>query len=435
MIKILAVAFISRALLASFEYRESSPLSLFPGSPPVIENIEPVPGSNPALLPLFRYGYLSSSASNPYGMEGLYSGALSAGGGTGTFGLQGWWSRFGTDFYGENIIGAGGGFMPADFLSLGLEYHYYLLDLSADGLFLKTSLGDTGASLLLLPGNSLRLIFRQDNLTSLFKKERRDLLYPETSAGIAVCPVSGLWFSYNLQKTAFGYVNSFSLSASLLSSFRVKGGYSRETSSYSAAVSVRYNRYSVSYGFRYHSYLKATHSLGLTVSTRETPYRGMRYLSVKREEKKTPGKRIDIRSCTGEELRKIPPVSETLAGRIIKYRSMIGPVTEKALMQIGMPAEDIREFREYVYGLGESRHRGEKKQKLRRYHVSKRKKELRSRRRVFRKLLSTGIGASASLKLSELAVSGKREEIDRYLGSLRGITPARKKEIRAICGK
>ncbi len=436
MIKILAAAFISKTLLASFEYRQSSPLALFPGNQPVVETVEPLPGMNPAFLPLFKFRYLSSSASNPYRMEGLSSGSLAAGGGTGTLGLQGSWSRFGTAFYSENIFRADAGFQPVSFLSLGLGYRYYLLDISVDEISLETSLSDAAASLLLVPFDFLFISFQQENIYSLTHRERRDLLFPGSAAGIAVSPFRGLRFSYNLEKTAPGYVNSFSLSASLLSFFRVKGGYSRETCSYSAAVSVKYSRYSFSYGFRYHSYLRATHSIGLTVSTETVPYRGMNYLTLKGDRKDKPVTKIDIRTCSCEELKKLPAVSDTIAERIIKYRKMIGPVTEKALVQVGMPPEDITVFRGYIYGLEESGdYRKKKRGKQRTYYPSGRKKELYSRRRVFRKLMATGIGATASLRISEMYVSGKRKEIAAYLKSLPSLTPKKRKEILSLCKK
>jgi hypothetical protein len=369
-------------------------------------------------------------------MDGLSCGTLTLGKGTGTFGLQGSWNRFGTDFYSENIVKADAGFRPVNFLSLGVGYRYYMLDITTEDISLETSFSDAAASLLLIPLDFIYLTFQQENIYSLYERKRRDLLFPDYAAGIAVKPLRGLWFSYNLEKTAPGFVNSFSLSASLLSFFRVKGGYSRETCSYSAAVSVKYSRFSLSYGFRYHSYLRATHSIGLTLSTEKRPYEGMNYLTLKREKKQKPVKKIDIRNCSFEELKKVPAVSDIIANRIIKYRKMIGPVTEKALVQVGMPAEDIREFRGYIYGLEESGdYRKKKKRKKRTYYRSRRKRELHSRRRIFKKLLATGIGATASLRLSEISVSGKREEIAAYLDSLPSLTPKKRKEILSLCAK
>jgi hypothetical protein len=436
MIKVLAAAFIGKALLASFEYRQSSPLALFPGNLPAVETVEPFPAGNPALLPLFQCRYVASSVSNPYSMEGLSGGSLSAGGGTGVLGIQASWNRFGTDFYSENVLKADAGFRPVRFFSIGTGYRYYILDISTEDISLTTSLSGAAASLLFMPADFIYLTFLQENIRSLRDKRRRDLLFPDSAAGIAVRPLRGLWFSYNIEKTVMGYVNSFSLSASLLSFFRIKGGYSRETASYSAAVSVRYRSFSLSYGFRYHSYLRATHSIGLTISTGKTPYEGMNYLSLKKSDTEGPVKKIDIRNCSREELKKVPVVSDTIAGRIIKYRSMIGPVTEKALVQVGVPSEDISELRKHICGLAKSDdYRKKKKRKPRIYHAFGRKKTLSSRRKIFRKLMATGIGATASLRLSEIYVSGRRKEIAAYLESLPSLTPEKKKEILALCSQ
>lgn len=436
MIKIFAAAYVSKVLMASFEYRQSSPLVLFPGKQPAVETVEPHPSANPALLPLFRQWYVSSAVSNPYGMEGLSCGSFSAGGGTGYFGFQVSWSRFGTDFYSENVFNADMGLKPVRFLSIGLGYRYYMLDISTEDITLETSLSDIAASLLLIPADFICLTFQQENLYSLYEKKRRDLVFPGYAAGIAVSPIRGLWFSYNFEKSPPGPVNSFSVSASLLSFFRVKGGYSRETSSYSAALSVKYSRFSLSYGFRYHSYLGATHSIGLTISAKAVPYRGMEYITLRKQGNAKPAKKIDIRSCSLKDLKQIPPVSDTIANRIIKYRTMIGPVTGKALVQVGMPVEDIREFRGYIYGLAEDNdYRKRKKRKRWIYHGSGRKKKFFSRKSIFKKLLATGIGATASLKLSEIYVSGKKEEISAYLKSLPSLTPEKRKEILSLCAK
>jgi hypothetical protein len=368
-------------------------------------------------------------------MEGLSSSSLSAGGGSGTLGIRGSWNRFGTDFYSENIIKADAGFKPVSFFSIGIGYRYYMLDISTEEISLETSLSDAGASLLLIPLDFLYFTFIQENIRSLAVKKRKDLLYPDSAAGIVIRPLRGLRFSYNIEKTALGYVNSFSLSASLLSFFRIKGGYSRETSSYAAAVSVRYRSFSLSYGFRYHSHLRATHAIGLTISTGQTPYDGMNYLTSKKSGTVEPVIKIDIRNCNAEELKKIPVVSDTIAERIIKYRSMIGPVTEKALVQVGVPSEDIRELREYITGLAKSDDYRKKKRKPRVYYASERKRKLSSRRRVFRKLMATGIGATASLRLSEMYISGRRKEIRIYLESLQSLTPKKRREILALCSK
>ena len=110
---------IGKALFTSFEYRNSSPLSLFPYSTAVADSEEPGYSVNPSYLPLYRYSYAASSVSNPYSFSGLYSGNLTLGTSYKNAGFQAAWNRLGTDFYSENSVDAGTGFRPFSFISLG----------------------------------------------------------------------------------------------------------------------------------------------------------------------------------------------------------------------------------------------------------------------------------------------------------------------------
>src|SRR3990172_122768 len=58
--------------------------------------------------------------------------------------------------------------------------------------------------------------------------------------------------------------------------------------------------------------------------------------------------KIDINACTIDELMQIPEINELMAGRIVKYRERVGPVTKDALIQIGLEEREIRHLMKFV---------------------------------------------------------------------------------------
>ncbi len=138
----------------------------------------------------------------------------------------------------------------------------------------------------------------------------------------------------------------------MLACLSLKGGYSRETSSYSFSVNFLYDKFSVSYGLTHHTYLGSTHKLGLTIASGDFTLQEINYnKNLARRSLPEKKKKININNCVFEELMESNLFSNEIAERIIKYRDTIGPVSEKGLLQIGITKKEFESIQEYISGL------------------------------------------------------------------------------------
>ena len=253
------------------------------------------------------------------------------------------------------------------------------------------------------------------------------MIYPERTAGILLKPGKGFSFSWNITDSAVERINTFTTSVNPASFFTVKGGYCRENSSMAASIGIFVKQFMVSYGLKYHPYLGYTHSIGVTY----TLSGAVESLDYKRPFGTTFTKKFNIRSVTEDELKKIDGLTDLSVGRIISYRKKIGPLTEKALMQIGLTGEEIDILEANVYGL-ERVHRSKDGEK----DFKKFKQRPPRGERVknkFRKMISGGIPAYTAITYSELSESGKDDEFHNRLVNDNSLTDLQKKLVEKTC--
>jgi hypothetical protein len=427
MIHLSITLFLSIKAIAAFDYRENSPASLFPQNQAAIDVTLPDAVSNPACLPMIQFPYLHFSGSKPYTLDELYATILRAGYGNGVFGVQVSWNRFGFDQYLENIADAAVGYRPVRYVSLGAAISYYNISIQTQEASISSHLCDGRVSMLIAPFEWTDLSFQYENIASILIKKRRDLLYPGWSAGAALKPIKGLTLTWNINRTPYGYVNSISASVNILKYLSVRAGYARESATYSASVSFIYKYISASYGLKYHPHLGFTHSVGVTLALFEIPVEPLNYSNMLKRIHELHGvNRIDINSCSLDEIMQIPDMEELFAERIIKYRNSTGTVTKDTFVQVGMKEQDIQHLLKYITGLTadtvkpkviyRSRNEYEKAQK-----------------EIFKKLLTIGLTASAALELSEMAVKGQEQKIRNKVNGLPAIDADKKKKILKLC--
>jgi len=131
--KLILLLFLAEAAFGAFEYREQSPSALFPYSQ-AASDPQPDSVSNPAYLPLIRYGYLIFSGSKPYSLDPMSSTGIRAGYSGTKFGLQAGWTNFGIDEYREDVFEAKAGCRISGFLFFGAALNYYRLSINTDEL-------------------------------------------------------------------------------------------------------------------------------------------------------------------------------------------------------------------------------------------------------------------------------------------------------------
>lgn len=409
--KIAIALLIANTLYSSFDYKENSPHSLFPYNVAASDNSHPGYLYNPAYLPLWPLAYINIDYARPYMMEEMNSGNTRTGYGFDNFGIQAGWSRFGIREYSEDIIETNAGYMPFEFISFGAGASYYHIYINTKDISYKYGTADYRFSLLIMPFNWLNISCLQENLYAL-REKKKDLLYPDRSFGISLKPADGISLVWNINKSYYGYINSFSVTANLLPALSLKGGYSRETSSYSASVNILYEYLSVSYGLSYHSYLGATHRIGISVTERPLPFQQVNYNN-KLYKKSLPPKKekIHINECTLEELTGTGIVKEEIAERIIKYREVIGPIGEKGLIQIGLTNEEVNKLKYYIKGLVRETNATDAEEKKSKQKKYVKKIDNETKKLLFRKLLELDISATTALHIAELASLKSRSEI------------------------
>jgi hypothetical protein len=418
---------------AAFDYREVSQTSLFQFNAAVIDYSIPGDISNPAYYPLAKSSYLMFSGSNPYSLENLFSGTLKAGGAVKGFGAQISWNRFGFDQYAENILEAGISYMFLNRISIGVSCSYYNLAINTDVISETHDLFNIKSGLLIIPFDWLNISGTIDNIISLFNPEQQSILFPEWSAGIGIRPVKGLFVSWNINGTAYGLINSFYISANILPYLSLRAGYAKETSSYSGSVLIVYKHLSLSYGLKYHPHLGFTHSAGITLTLSAVSLDSVSY-STKFEKESGADiknfKRVNINTCTADDLKKIPGISKTISERLIKYREIIGPVTKNSLVQVGMSQKEADSMLDYIYGLEEEKKEDFKPNQNKAGSFQNRDS---ARKAIFEKLNKTGIGALPSMKLSEMAVKKESDKINDYISAMKNVSEDQKLKVRMIC--
>lgn len=435
MIRITLIIFIAKGLMTSFEYRENNPTALFPYYH-AVDDWSSGNVSNPAYLPFLKHSYIATTYSQPYAMGDINASSMRLGHGMGRTGYQASWSRFGIDEYREDILEANIGYNPGGYLLAGMGITGYRLCVKTENYSFSHSLLDLRASLILIPFQWLSLGFYQENINSLIDEQRADILYPGSSFGILLKPVQGISLLWNSNRMYYGYVNSFSISINLLQSLNLRTGYSRETSTYAASFMFIYRMITVSYGLRHHSFLGSTHCLGVSLSTGALSLERIAYrtrLPAWRSSDRI--KKIDINACSLDDLKRIPSLSDVIAQRIIKYRSVIGPVSRKTLLQVGMSSKEARSLQRYVSGFASD---SVEKQYLQTGRSQRGRKKyrrvpLKKRRELFRRLIESGIRASTALSICEHAGKVSKTSLVHFIDTLPEISSSTKRLIRKIC--
>jgi hypothetical protein len=442
--KIALVLLFANSLNLSFEYRESSPYSLFPYNYAVSDTNPLGHLSNPAYLPLWEAAYFNFDYAKPYLLNELNSGNIRTGYSCDNIAIQVAWNRFGIEEYSEDVFESNFGYRPWEFLSIGSGASYYHININTEDIKFKYGTTDFRFSMLLLPYEWINFGYLYENIYSFFNQntknnKSKDIVYPNQSIGAALKPAKGITVTWNINKVYYSYINSFSITANMLTCLSLKGGYSRETSSYSFSVNFLYDKFSVSYGMTYHTYLGPTHKLGLTIASGDITFQEINYnKNLARHRLPEKKKRININNCQLEELMESNLFPNEITERIMKYRDTIGPISEKGIIQIGITKKELESIREYISGLaGESESITEKKSANTVPKTNKVKikigYDIDTRKLLFQRLLENGINAGIALKIAEQAKHSTKDELINKIKELPDIEEDKKKIIIKTC--
>ncbi|TAL37886.1 MAG: hypothetical protein EPN93_05295 [Spirochaetes bacterium] len=385
------------------------------------------------------WGFTSFYA-KPYMLERLSSGGASLTWKDAAAGFTLDFATFGIPEYREDSAGFSASCRPFSWMGAGVRVRESFLTIHTADYSLSERFTDFDAGLIVVPCTWLTLAFVQDNISSLANRDHVEIAYPSWSAGLSLKPAPGASISWNLTHTRFSSINSLALTANLMRSLSFRAGYSRETSSFAFAATLSLSGLLVSYGAAFHAYLGTTHVVSLTFASGDPGFEHMHYLSpIAHSLEKGSRARINIVTCTPEELGTVPLTSPELAARIVKYRGIIGPVSRKAMVQMGASGRVLDSLLAHVYGLvpdHETGADGEKRARtfFKRTHQEAEATRQAGVRRLFNCLLESEVPAATALRLAEMARGIPREEFLRAVDRMEEISEETREQIKDRCG-
>lgn len=394
----------------------------------------PAAALNGANAPFADSGFTSFELSKPYLAEGLWAARLFAALPYRGAGFSGEFAYFGTKGYGEYTARAGGGYAFGKIFSVGGGLSWQSFNINLPDFKETQNFFDVNISLRTQPHKMFSVGFALDNIKAFFDKDI--YISPKLAVGIALEPFNGLMFRYNLQKDEFGFVNFAELRANLLPFCSISCGYARESMVWTASVTVLFGHAAARYTIKTHPYLKATHVFTITARMATDRLNALRYGVESGDEAIV---KIDINACSDEEIQALPGLTEEQANRLIEYRKRIGPITEKALKQMGLTSAEAQRLQTYAYGFAEEEKKDEKTVRTKKNRNSVKNKAAANRiqkqteqKDLFLALVEAGVPPAQALDISEAAKKGRAEALNA-LNAASGLPEDVKRKAASIC--
>jgi hypothetical protein len=414
-------------------YDAAPPSQLFPYPVAVVSIQKETLLCLPAYCGLLKGWALSASYSRPYGIDNLQADWTRCGFGDGQKGFSAGYERFGIPEYHEDRFSVSGGTVWK-VLSVGTEAFYKKFSILNE-ISSAYALADCNVHAVINPLPFFTMGIRQDSVYSLFVKERQDILWPTTALGVGGSPMKGVFLSWNYTRTYYGAVNSFACSVHLIPHLSVSAGYSRETTVYALSTSVVVKNIIVSYGMNYHAFLGTSHKVGVSLSTDSNLFDPVNTVDKKIDPEIDNDVMIDLEECTLDDLLMIRTLDAVHAERIIRYREIFGPVTEKSLTQMGCDKKEIDAVIKHSTGLAEEDHSEKKSRTDTDAHNKVKPKNQQIKKALFIRLVEGGIPAQKALHISDSAMKSSIKEVLLKIDAMKELTEDEKKKAKKICGE
>ena len=423
---------LSSNLLASFEYSSSYPNLLFPHSVATLHSSVISGYSNIAQVSLVESSSLSSSSEQVIGIDNIINRTSSLTIYRSPFSFAMNYHTFGIKEYQEDSLTVGIGSKWLRYLSLGFSYNIYKISSHIEDISIDEYINDISFSCIFSPFEFLEFAFIDKNIYSQISQRNQSFISPLWSGGVSLKFTKGIWSDLNYCSTAFGHITTIDVSINLLSSLSIKGGYAFETKSYSASLSILVNKATVSYGFKLHPYLGASHSIGLTLTFNPQNYKAISYTPMTTKARKIESMRIDISTATTKQLMEIPQLTEEHIYNIIAYRKIIAPISKNSLYQIGLSKVEIKTLLLNSYGYKLKKKFSPKKRK----HIKfKRKRKFINTTNLFKDLIISQCPPTIALKICQLAVKHNSGKIKKLIKKSSKINSTKKIALLKICKK
>ncbi len=395
------------------------------------ETARPLAGNLWAIAPAYQYNPSSLVSgvtyANPFGYADLYNTISFV---NYTFdgfreGIQ--WQYFGIPEYREDTVSIGTDWVIAQWISVGVELHKYIASIKTQQLRYTQSFYDYGIYCTIKPFDRASIFIMQNNVRNF----NDDGYIPsETIVALRTEFFKGCIVEYELSYSDY-ITQLFKIQGFITSYCAVNIAYSRELNTSSAGISIIWDSLLVQYVLHHHSFLGNTHSIGVVYSLT-----GFKYAHFNKPLKKEI-KKLDIQCCTAEELTELNVVPELLCQRIVKYRSMFGPVSVTSLYQLGFTTQQIRDLQEYTYNFYEQEKRvhdnDEQNNKVVHNKYISSEEKNRKMKQLFQSMVTAGIPAYIALSLSEeFQNNGQKGLLQSPL--FKSLTTQQQKVVKSLCG-
>ncbi len=344
---------------------------------------------NPARLNGRRGLWLTGSATRPYSLPELGATVTGAGYTSENWSTSLGWTHFGLEGYREHSLGLTLAWRPFPLLRIGVRGTWYHLDMDIDSHTMNG--GDLDLGIEVVPLEWLVLSGRVSNLLSLTRRGGENWIPGEWSVGASVHPFRGSAISWNGSETIYGFINSLEVRLDILRELSIAAGYARETETFTASATLMLPFLAVSYGTSYHTSLGYTHLFSMELSQKRSSVEPL--IHGRREKRKSKDPKPNIQKANAEVLGRVRGISPELAERIVIYRESIGPVTEKALVQLGLTEGELRDLRNRITGLEKTKSDWRKKK------FQKRKGRRILAADLFNRLVGAGVQPADALKV------------------------------------
>ncbi|MGQ9842612.1 MAG: ComEA family DNA-binding protein [Spirochaetota bacterium] len=339
-------------------------------------------------------------------------------------GLQ--WQYFGIPEYREDTVSVAMDWALTHWIGLGVELYDYTLSIHTDKVTFTQSFYDYGVYCTIKAFDKLSLFMMQNNIRNFHD----DWYIPSESMLLVRADIfKGCALEYEFHQSEYIW-QIFKIHGYITRYCAVDMSYSKELNLSSAGITILWGLFSIRYVVQHHSFLGNTHSFGLVYS-----HTGLMFASVDKPEKKQISK-LDIQTCTAEELVKLDVVPEVLCQRIIKYREMFGNITIPSLYQLGFTTQQIRDLQQYTYNYDDkaSSVRNDKEKSTRNHntYISHEEKN-RKVKILFQSMVAAEIPAYIAISLAEeYQKNGEKGILQSHL--FKSLSSYQQKVVKTACG-
>ncbi len=333
--------------------------------------------------------------SNPFGYPDLYSTTSFIHSAVHDYSVGLQWQYFGIPEYREDTVSVGAGWAIAQWINLGVELHDYILSIHTEKFTRTQNFYDYGVYCIIKPFDPIQFFIMQNNIMHFHD----DGYIPSESMLQTRAEIfKGCIIEYELHYSDYIW-QIFRINGYITHYCAVDIAYSRELHLSSAGVTILWDSLLLRYELQHHTFLGNTHRFGLVYSYNPLTYA----LSGKPVKKETL--KLDIQTCTAEELMALDIVPEVLCQRVVKYRAMFGPVSITSLYQLGFTTQQVRDLQQYAYNFyeqGKDVHTDSKENKkaLQKNYISSEEKNKKIKQ-LFQSMIAAEIPAYTALSLAE----------------------------------